>query len=362
MFFLERLTTIDGVSGNEDEVRRYISETIVGFIDPASDRVETDTTGNLIIKKSGTKPRFKVMVCAHMDEVGLMITGYDDFGYLRFRTVGNIDQKILPGKRVRIGNAAINGIIGIKPVHFKKSGSAVDHSANNINNPNKMYIDIGAQNRDEAHSRVKIGDYAAFDTSFEMLGDDCAKAKALDDRSGCSVLMDILKERYSFDLYACFTVQEEIGLRGSETAAYTIMPDVAFVIEGTTCFDVPNADEDEYATMLGRGTAITVMDKGCFPDRNLLSFIRATAHKYGLPMQYRQTTAASNDASSIQKSRSGVKVASLSVPCRYIHSPASVLSVRDLVSCRQFLDKILRELSDDQERIRMIKDGGAVFV
>ncbi len=357
MLFLERLTTIDGVSGNEDEVRQYISDTIIGFIDPASDRMETDRTGNLIVKKSGTMPRFKVMVCAHMDEIGLMITGYDDFGHLRFRTVGNIDSKILPGKRVRIGNAAINGIIGIKPVHFKKSDSG-----QTINNSNKMHIDIGALNRDEARSNVNIGDYAAFDTSFEMLGDDCAKAKALDDRAGCSVLMGILKERYSFDLFACFAVQEEIGLRGSETAGYAIMPDVAFVIEGTTCSDVPNTDEDEYATRLGNGAALTVMDKGSFPDRNLIGFIRATAHKYGLPLQYRQTTAASNDASSIQISRSGVKIASLSVPCRYIHSPASVLSLHDLKNCRQLLDKILRDLSDDPQKIRTIKNGGAIIV
>jgi putative aminopeptidase FrvX len=350
---LKELTMLNGISGMEDDVRDFIKSRVKEY----SDEITTDSMGNLIVYKKGTESRFKVMLSAHMDEVGFMVTGFNDQGMLKFKNVGGIDERILLGKRVIVGQNKIPGVIGCKPIHMQDK----EERGNNIKFKN-MYIDIGAQNKEDAEKQVKLGDSVAFKSEYIEFGDDCIKAKALDDRIGCAVLIEALKESYKFDLYACFTVQEEVGLRGSQIAAYAVDPDLALVIEGTTCSDVPGVEKYDQSTILGSGAALTIMDRTSYAAKNLVDFIYNLAVENNLKIQYKQTTTGGNDAGKIQLSRSGVVVSSISAPCRYIHSPVSVVSKKDIESLMDIVKLVLKEFSKNQNLIEAIKNGGYIDV
>lgn len=344
--FLKELTDLNGVSGGEEVVREYIKEYAVKHCDD----IKIDSIGNLITFKKGRNSRFKVMLSAHMDEVGFIAVGYNEGGTIKFKTVGGIDERILLGKRVVVGENKINGIIGSKPIHLQDK----EERNKNIKIKN-MYIDIGAENREEAGKLVSLGELIAFDSKFVEMGDECIKAKALDDRVGCSILMEMLNGIYDFDLYACFTVQEEVGLRGSEVAAFTVKPDLALIIEGTTCSDVPGVEKYEYSTVLGDGAAITIMDRTSYADKKLVNFIYDTAKKNNVKVQYKQTNTGGNDAGKIQLTGNGVKVASISVPCRYIHSPVSMMNKNDFESCKEIVRNVLNEFNNQDIICELLK-------
>jgi len=350
---LKTLTQINGVSGSEEKVREYIKKEIEDIVD----EIKVDKIGNLIAYKKGTASKFKVLLSAHMDEVGFIVTGYNDDGMIKFSPVGGIDPRVLPGKRVLVGDKGLKGVIGCKPIHLQKR----DERDRNIK-LKSMYIDIGCDKRDEAEKLVALGEYIAFDSKFKELGVDCIKAKALDDRAGCAIIMELLKNRYEFDLYASFTVQEEIGLRGSEVVGYQVNPDIAIVIEGTTCSDVPDVKEHEYSTELGKGPVLTVMDRTALADKDVLNFIYDTARKHEINVQFKKTATGGNDAGKIQRSRCGVKVASVSVPCRYIHSPSSVMSMKDFESCKSLMEAVLTELDNNNDYILKMLNGGSCNV
>lgn len=350
---LKELTELNGVSGNEDEVRDYIFKQIKTY----ADEIKIDSMGNLIACKKGSHPRFRVMLSAHMDEVGFIAAGYGDGGTLKFKMVGGMDGRILLSKKVMVGEKKLPGVIGCKPVHLQQK----DERGSNIKF-NSMYIDIGADKREEAEKLVQRGDYISFYSQYTELGEECIKAKALDDRVGCAVLMDMLKGTYEFDLYTCFTVQEEVGLRGSEVAAYSVKPDLALILEGTTCSDVPGAEKYDYSTVMGNGAALTIMDRTAYAAKNLVDFIYKVAVLKNIKIQYKQTTTGGNDAGKIQRTHDGVKVASISVPCRYIHSPVSVMSRKDFESCMDITREVLERLSKNQNLIEIIKNGGYIDV
>jgi len=350
---IKELTELNGSSGNEEEIREYILKRVKSYVD--SHRV--DSMGNLITYKKGYKSNYKVMLAAHMDEVGLMITGYGDGGTLKFKPVGGIDDRILIGKRVALGNQKIPGVIGCKPIHLQEK----EERENNMKYK-KLYIDIGAESKEEAEKLVPRGEYACFSSSYIELGNTCIKAKALDDRVGCAILMEILKERHRFDLYTCFTVQEEVGLRGAETAAYSIEPDLAIIIEGTTCSDVPDVEEHSQSTVLGAGAVITLADRTAYADKALADYIYRTALNEKIKVQFKRTVTGGNDAGKIQRSKKGVKVASISVPCRYIHSPSSIMSREDLESCVKLLKAVLDNLSKNEADMKRILNGGNTVV
>lgn len=344
--YIKELTELNGVSGNEDEVREYIKKCIKELVD----EISIDSMGNLIAFKKGKNSKYKVMLSAHMDEVGFMVTGFGESGVVKFATVGGIDERILPGKRVLVGEKNIPGVIGSKPVHMQ------EREERNVNiKLKKMYIDIGTDKREETEKLVSLGDYVAFYSPYTQFGEGLVKAKALDDRVGCAILIEALKERYEFDLYACFTVQEEVGLRGSEIAAYTVNPDIALVVEGTTCSDVPGVEKSEYSTVLGDGAALTIMDRTSYPSKNFVNYIFELAQKSKLSIQFKQTNSGGNDAGKIQMSRGGVVTASISVPCRYIHSPVSVMSEKDFNSCRDIVIAVLKDLGKNQHLIENMK-------
>lgn len=340
---IKELTDLNGVSGNENEVREFI----ISKIENLCDSYRVDSIGNIIAYKKGSGSRLKVMLSAHMDEVGFIVSGHTDKGFLKFKAVGGIDDRILPGKKVLVGNKKLSGVIGSKPIHQQDRDER-----EKITKIKSLYIDIGAESKEEAEKLAPLGEFIAFDSDFIQLGYDCIKAKALDDRVGCAVLIEALKHSYDFELYACFTVQEEVGLRGAQVAAFNVMPDAALVIEGTTCADVPDVEPQDYSTVLGNGAALTIVDRTCYCDKELVQYLYDVAVRNGIKVQYKQTTTGGNDAGQIQRTGIGVKIASISVPCRYIHSPVSVMSRSDYEAVERLTIAALYQISKDKDFIK----------
>lgn len=322
--YLKELCELCGVSGDEGRVRAFIEEKAR----PYADDIYTDNIGNLIVFREG-KIHKKVMLSAHMDEVGFIVSKINDDGYLKFKTVGGIDPRVVISKRVTVGKDKIPGVIALKAIHLQKPderGKSVPISS--------LFIDIGASSKKEAEKKVSLGDYVSFSTEYAEIGDK-VKAKALDDRVGCSILLDLIKEDTPYDTYFVFGTQEEVGLRGAAVYAYNIEPCIALVLEGTTCSDVYGAKEHEYVTICGGGAAVSFMDRTSIASAKYHKWLYNTAVAENIPVQYKRTTMGGNDAGAIHRSRGGILTASLSVPCRYIHSPVSVASVSDIAAVRQ---------------------------
>ena len=334
---LEKLCNADGVSGCEREVRELIKEEAAPF----ADDIITDSMGNLLVLKKGIKHDKTVMLSAHMDEVGFIISGITKEGYLEFKSVGGIDTRVIISKKVRIGKDRIKGIIGIKAVHL-----TTRDERDKVPKESELFIDIGAKDMEDAKKYIKLGDYAAFDTEFELLGENSIKAKAIDDRVGCYILCKLMKEKVEYDTWFCFCTQEEVGLRGARIAAYRIKPDIALVIEGTTCCDVPGADKHEYVTEMNGGAAISFMDRTTIVNKKYCDWLMELAEKKGINAQYKKMASGGNDAGVIHLSETGVLCASVSVPCRYIHSPASVASLKDIEAVSKLCSAVMENIND----------------
>jgi endoglucanase len=305
------------------------------------DEVRVDTMGSVLAFKRGTgRRRMRVMLDAHMDEVGLMVVGHNGDGFLQVRTVGGIDPRLLPGALLRVGPKRIPGVIGVKPIHLLDGEE--DKKAPRIED---LVVDVGAKGKDDAKTLAPMGTYATFATSFRELG-PTVRGKAFDDRAGCAVLIELLRgERFRFDLHAAFTVQEEVGLRGAQVAAYTIEPDCAFALEGTVADDIPKEKDVSPTTELGKGPAITVMDRSFIADRRLVQLLTSTAEELGIPYQIKQPGVGGTDAGAIHRSREGVPSVTVAVPCRYIHSPVGLLSLDDFNNTVQLMRESLSRLT-----------------
>lgn len=340
---LEKLSNEFGPSGREKAVRALIK----AEIEPRADRVEVDSMGNLIAFKAGTgpEPRLKVMLAAHMDEVGFMISEVGKGGTLSFRAVGGLDARLLPAKRVLIGDARAPGVIGALVPHLQRGNAA--KKALDIDD---LSIDIGATDDKAAGGKVKVGDYGTFATRFTVLSEDPAwptvRGKAFDDRAGCATLIALLAERYPVDLYGVFTVQEEVGLRGARVAAYRVAPDAAIALEGTICDDLPQPpDEDSTpVTRLGDGPAITLMDRSLIAHPGLLRLLRETAQAEGIGVQYKAPGLGGTDSGAIHLIRAGIPAIAVAVPCRYIHGPAAIMNLNDLAQTVKLVDAVLRRI------------------
>ena len=326
---VKELCNLPGPSSFEDAVRDFIRERV------SADEIYTDSMGNLICHKKGSGK--KVMVCAHMDEVGFIITEITDKGFLKFSTLGGIETAVICSKKVLIGENKVPGIISAKAIHLQKRSEELvplKHS--------DMCIDIGAKDKDRAKELVSLGDYAVFDGEYTEFGDNLVKSKALDDRVGCAVLMELMKEEYDHDMYFVFTVQEEVGVRGATTAAYRIKPDIALVLEGTTCSDVYRSKPHNQVTNLGGGAVMTAMDGAAISDKKYFDYITDIANKNNISLQLKRTTRGGTDARAIQQSGVGVKTAVLAVPCRYLHSPVSVMNKNDIDSVYKLAKAVLK--------------------
>ncbi len=322
---LEELSNAFGPSGCEGEVRRLLARALCDKVDD----LQTDALGNLIAFKKGTgpEPRMKVMVDAHTDEVGLMITRIEKNGLLGFRAVGGVDARLLMAKGVVVGEKRLPGVITAPPVHLTK-----EEQRKQVLKIEQLTIDIGASSENEAKGVVKVGDYAAFDTRFEVLDEGglrTVKGKAFDDRIGCAVAAALADSEYEVDLYLSFSAQEEVGLRGARVAAYRIEPDLGFALEGTICDDMPKKEDVSPTTELGKGPAISIMDRSFVADRRLVQLLVDLAEANGIPYQFKQPGTGGTDAGAIHLSRAGVPSVAVSVPSRYIHSPVSMASLND---------------------------------
>lgn len=334
---LKTLCETHGVSGDESRVR----ELLIEQVRPYADRITVDVMGNLIVYKKGVSAEKTVMLCAHMDEVGLIISAVTDNGYLKFKTVGGIDARVLVGKRVVVGPNNVTGIISLKAIHLQTKDertAAVKEK--------QLYIDIGAKDRADAERVVSLGDYAAFDTSFGDFGNGCWKAKAFDDRCGCAVLAQLVQEPCVYDTYFCFTVQEEVGCRGAQIAANRVGADVALVLESTTCSDVSGAPKHLEVTTLGGGAAFSTLDRGSYSDPALTKKLYAMAQAAGISVQYKRTTMGGNDARAVQTAVGGCKTCAVSVPCRYLHSPVSVVAKSDVAAVEQTAKLFLTRIKE----------------
>ncbi len=332
---LKKLSEINGVSGNENDVRNTVKSEAAKY----ADEVTVDNVGNVIAYKKGRKSTARIMLCAHMDEVGLMVSYVEDNGFIKFKPVGGVDQRVLLSKRVKIGRNGITGVIGVKAIHLQTQAER-----GNVIPLQSMCIDVGASSKDG--TGVKVGDYISFCTKFDDFGDGKIKGKALDDRLGVAALLEILKNTYDDDIYACFTVQEEIGLRGAGPAAYVIKPDIAIVCEATTAADVPDVKEADCVTALGMGPAVSYADAATIGDKKLVREIIDTASTNNIRYQIKRAAYGGNDAGTIHISGDGIPTAVISVPCRYIHSPVCVADYSDYENMKALLDAYLRNRND----------------
>lgn len=316
---LERLSNACAVSGDEGEVRKIVLEQVK----PYADEVKVDALGDVLVTRRGQgEPRLKLMLAAHMDEVGMMLTTDEGDGIYRFEPVGGIDTSNLVGKPVWIGKEHVPGVIGFKPIHLTDADER-----KRLVTLDGLRIDTGP-----LADKVKIGDRAAFATTFTRLGPSL-RGKALDDRIGVATLIELVQHAPPhIDLQAAFTVQEENGLRGARVAAYAFDPDLAIVLDSTPAFDQPNWDDSEnvqYNTRLGCGPAIYIADGSTLSDPRLVQHLIQTAMAEGIPYQVRQPGGGGTDAGAIHKQRAGIPSVSISVPGRYHHSPAALVRLSD---------------------------------
>ena len=317
---LKRLTEAVAVSGDEGAVRAIVLEHVRSL----ADDVRVDALGNVLaIKRGRGRKRLRVMLSAHMDEVGFMITRNEGKGLFRFGKVGGMDTRNVMGKAVWVGPDRIPGVIGMTPIHL-----TTWESRQRVPGVDTLRIDVGPENA----GKVQPGMRATFATPFARLGPSI-RAKALDDRLGVTTLIELLRHAPSnIDLLAAFTVQEEVGLRGAKVAAFALDPDVAFVLDCTHAVDLPRSDGEpnaQYNTHLGRGPAIYIADRATLSDPRLVHHLATTAEAEGLPYQFRQAGGGATDAGSIHKQHGGIPTVSVSTPARYLHSAASLARVND---------------------------------
>ncbi len=330
------LCALPGVSGWEDAVRDYLMEQAL----PYADKIETDPMGNLMVFRSGKKHDKTLMLCAHMDEVGVIITGITAEGYLKFDFVGGIDRRVVIGKSVFIGDDTIPGIIGIKAHHLSRGDK-------NVPAVHEMSIDIGAKTREEAETMIALGDVGTFEPTCTRMG-GLLCAKAIDDRLGCAVLLKLLEHQPPCDTWFVFTVQEEVGTRGASTAVYHICPDAALVVEGTTASDLPGVPGHKTICKMGAGAVLPFMDRGTLYDRGLRQMLISLAERHSIPWQTKQMIAGGTDASVIQRSLSGIPVVGIAAPLRNIHSPASTGCVTDFTAVCRLTELFMEEYAQEK--------------
>lgn len=333
---IKELCLLPGISGRENAVRDYIIGQIKDYAE-----YSIDPLGNLLVFKKGkNSAKNKVMLDAHMDEVGLIVTAITSEGFLRFTKVGGIDSRVILGRKVKVGDKAVNGVIGIKPVHLVEKSAEAD-----IPKADDLYIDIGAKSKEEAAEYVRLGDSVWFESDFVEFGDGFIKSKALDDRAGCAVLIEMIKSELEYDVWFSFSVQEEIGTRGAQTAAFTIAPDYAIAVETTTAADISGVKDEKRVCICGKGGTVSFMDRSTLYSKELFDKAFEIAERENIACQPKTMVAGGNDSGAIHKSRGGVKVLTVSIPCRYLHSPSCVIKYSDAKESLRLVKALAEEFA-----------------
>jgi putative aminopeptidase FrvX len=322
---LEKLSNACGVAGREEEVRSLMKK----FLKPYVDEVKEDKLGNVIGIKKGKKNAPKVMLAAHMDEIGLLVKTISKKGFIRFAKIGGIDDRILLAQKVIVytEKGSLHGIIGSKPPHIQK-----EEERKKVLTYDELFIDVGAENHEQAKKMgIRIGDPVGFDIKFAKVGKNIVIGRAFDDRVGCAVMVEAMKrlEKTECTVYAVGTVQEEVGLRGATTAAFGIYPDVGIALDVTVAGDVPGVKEVEASIKLGKGPSIEIADMGLIAHPKVVRLLVDAAEENKIPYQLETGLPGSTDAARISLTREGVPSGVISIPTRYIHSPSSLLSLED---------------------------------
>ena len=335
MTLLNELCMLNGTSGDEKQVRDYIVSKL-----PDDCTYSVDPLGNLIVEKKGeTTPKNKVALFAHMDEVGFIVTYINSEGYVYVSNVGGIDNSALFGKKI-----TVNGLVGV-------AGSKAIHQCSaderkKIPEISAVSVDFGFENKEQAEKYISLGDLGYFKSDFIPFGNEMLKAKALDDRVGCAVMLELFQEKSKIDYTCVFTVQEEIGTRGATVSAYTVNPDYAIVIETTTASDIPDTPDHKKVCKTGGGAVVSFMDRATLYDRELYKRAFEIAKSNNIPCQTKTVVAGGNDAGAIHKAAGGIKTIAVSLPCRYIHSGSSVCNINDIESVERLAKELLKELAN----------------
>ncbi|HLN88660.1 MAG TPA: M42 family metallopeptidase [Candidatus Binatia bacterium] len=323
---LEKLSNACGVTGREEQVRNLL----IQLMTPYADQIQVDKLENIIAIKKGKAKSPKIMLAAHMDEVGLMVKTITKDGFLQFTKMGGIDDRILPAQKVMVftKKGEFPGIIGSKPPHIQK-----EEERKKIIAYDELFIDVGAQSKEEAAKMgVSIGDPVAFDIKYVKVGNDAAMGKAFDNRAGCLTMVETLKLLGKSDCTVCAvgTVQEEVGLRGAAAAAFGVDPDLAIALDVTIAGDVPGVREFDTSVKMGKGPALTISDSGLITHPKVLRWLIETAEEEKIPFQIESGLLGSTDAARISITRQGILCGNISIATRYIHSPVGMLSLKDI--------------------------------
>ncbi len=334
---LNKLCSLDGVSGYEGAVRDFILSELQKSTVPMD--VTVDKMGNVLVHLHGAKPAVNVLqIDAHMDEVGFIITHICDNGMLRFATIGGINDGMLFGHRVRIGNRI--GIIGGKAMHQCKGDDG-----KKVPSADSLLIDIGCKNADEANQYVQVGDTGTFDAGLTWLNDNVYYGKAVDDRIGCLLLLELAMTQPAHDLWLSFSTQEEIGLRGAGVATEAIQPDYIIAVDATTAADVAGNDGADVVCKMGSGAVVAFADRATLYDPNLYQRIHTIAKEHGIAAQTKTQIVGGNNAGAMQRRLTGAFTATVSLPCRYIHSPTCMGTVADYESMYRLITLLAEELT-----------------
>lgn len=323
---LEKLSNACGVAGREEEIRDLLKELLMPYVD----ELKEDKLGNIIGVKKGNKNSPTIMLAAHMDEIGLMIKNITKEGFLQFAKIGGIDDRILVAQKILVhtDKGLITGIIGSKPPHILK-----EEEKKRVIEADDLFIDVGAQDKQDAQRMgVRVGDVASFDIKFTRLEKENIVGKAFDDRIGCGALIETMRRLPEVDctVYAVGTIQEEVGLRGAATAAFQVYPDVGIALEVTVAGDIPGVKEGEATAKMRAGPVLTVADAGLITHPRVLRLLVEAAEENRIPYQLETGIRGATDAAKIALTKEGVPSGVISVPARYIHSPTSLLSLKDV--------------------------------
>ncbi len=332
---LKNLCMLNGISGDENSVREMILSEIKDYVS----EYKVDNLGNIVAFKKGKKRAVnKLMISAHMDEVGFIVTDITSDGLIKFDEVGGVDRRVLPGRSVLINNS-IPGVIGVKPVHLCDSDEK-----KSIPKYSSMYIDIGADSKEEAQKAVSLGDSISYEPYYSE-NNFSVMSKALDDRAGCFMMIEMIKSELEYDTYFTFVVQEEVGLRGAKVAAYSVAPDFALVIESTTAADIPEVPDSKQVCTVGEGAVIGYMDRRTIYDKGLINKAIELSKLNDIKLQFKRAVAGGNDAGAIHQSRGGVRTLAVSLPCRYLHSRISLISKSDIDDTFDLVNLLSKETS-----------------
>lgn len=332
---LRSVCEVSGASGSEQSVAKYIEN----IIKPFCEECFIDNMGNVIAFKRGKqRAAKKVMLDAHMDEVGFIITNINSDGSLSFDMLGGVNIESIVAKRVTI-NGAI-GVVQVKPIHLLKGDEA-----RKMPDKASLTIDIGAKDQDDAKRYVKVGDIGTFYNQYIEFGDGLIKSKALDDRIGCAVLIDMIKSDLKYDAWFSFSVQEEIGLRGARVTTNYIEPDFAIAVETTTAADIAGMPENKQVCKVGEGAAVSFMDNSTLYERELFDLSLTVAKANNIKAQVKQAVSGGNNSGAIHLSKTGVRAITVSTPCRYLHSQSCVASKDDILSVRKLSEALLEQMA-----------------